>query len=215
MLNKYPFLKKYQVKPLSNNSFVNKIILLLAISLALFFYLSGIFKIILGIVALISLLFVFSNLYVRLKNKWSRIHYPVWVDYSVALGYSASKKDKSNSTPTQKDIEKAFQLLLRKLFNKVDESRLKSFLKDILAERDMLAEEEYLKELFTTRHPEIGEVNLSNIITDIRNNIISPKDMGTRNRINISLIIGALIEAKYGTGEKEEYFYNIFTNKAK
>ena len=45
MLGKYPFLKEYKVNPFSNNGFINKIILLLIVSLALFFFLGGFLKI--------------------------------------------------------------------------------------------------------------------------------------------------------------------------
>lgn len=186
-----------------------KVMVLIAVVIFLpSIFLSSFLKVVSIVLAVIVLLMALSNIYIRFKSKWARIHYPVSMMYTQSIIHIMRKFP---DLPLNRRVYEAYKTILTKLYPSMSEKELEIAIEEINND-NILTSRENIHELFKYKGVKGDDLNeLTNGIVK-RYRLDQPE---TGDKLQISNFYAHIIGAKYGEKEVFEYIFAMINNKVK
>lgn len=179
-------------------------VILLAISL----FFSGVLKIIFIVLGVIILLLALSNVYIRLQSNWAKIHYPVSLMYTKAVGFVTGKYP---DMPLEERVKQAMYLVMTTLYPSMSDEDADTAIKNI-DNNNVLTNRGVINKLFKYKGVEEKELNELTEAIIKRYRLDQPE---TVNKLRVANLYAHIIGAKYGEKEVYEYILAMINNKVK
>jgi len=202
-----PTSKMLDINPLEGNPMIKFLCVVISLSLLGIWFTNGLVSILFWIIVIFLGFFLFSTLYLRLKNKWGHLHYPMMVRYANAAGLTVGAKKKG--VDLGNTIDSATTIIVRSVFPGVSDKELKKILDEIAELKHNLYGKQYLTKLLK-KYSGLGEKEAKKIARELSKTLAKRKE-----RLSPTFTIAYLIEQKYGKDEQMKYFHAVLTNKAK
>lgn len=171
---------------------------------SLFF--SGFLKALFIVVAAFVLFMALSNIYVRFKSDWARIHYPVSLMYLKTVVFIMNKYPEM---PMEDRVFLAFKLVLGKLYPSLSDLELEAVVDEINND-NILTNRKNIYGLFKYRGIEEKDLEQVTDTTVKRYKLDEPE---TADKLQITNFYSHIIGAKYGENAVYEYMLAMFNNK--
>jgi len=196
---------KIRINPLERYPILYMCLVLLCLFIILAVLFNGFLSIVFWIFTAIVGFFTFSIMYVRLSTKWRRIHYPLMVRYSSALGFAQGQNE---SLTIDEKMDFALLFLLQTVYSTISPNILKSYYHSLLEELPVFMDSEMLSIIIKKKLPSASTEDIEKLANHFANKVKDEKFK------KVWLIVSSLINIKYGEEEKSEYIYSIINGKA-